>query len=132
LPIVITWSANFLADIETLSTGVFQHALDNNIAPAFAEQKFKDDLKLELKRVLILIQNDPFIYQSYHLSINPTRRAVIFNKELILEYQLVPTSAIESSQVNEVILTALVVSRSGRYNSAYDNIDAYDIDDIFN
>ena len=131
MPILITWSDSFFDDIESLADGVFQNALDHGEAPSYAEDAFREDLRLELIRVLSLIQINPFKYQAYNTRTNPTRRGVIFNGNLILEHQLVPMSANQSSEVNEVILTALVASRSGIYNGAYDDIDTYNIDDIF-
>ncbi len=130
MPIVITRSNSFLTDLEELAESVFQHALNNDEDPVSAETYFKDTLKNELIRVVGLIQLKPFTYQAYSSS-NPTRRAVIYHDNLILEYLLVPYSATQSSQVTEIILSALIPSRSGKFNGAYDDIDTFDFDDNF-
>ena len=130
MPILITRSDSFLTDLEELAESVFQHALNNDEDPVSAETYFRDTLKNELIRVVGLIQVKPFTYQAYS-PINPTRRAVIYHNNLILEYLLVPHNATQSSQVTEVILSALIPSRSGKFNGAYGDIDSYDFDDIF-
>jgi hypothetical protein len=125
----VTWSQAFKDDIRTLSEKAFQYAIENDEAPLEAEQSFQDKLKKELKKTASLIQVQPFACQAYSKQ-NPTRRGIISNGDLILEYQLNPFDSQKSEDVLEVIFTALVAARSERYSGAYNDIELVDFDDL--
>ena len=65
------------------------------------------------------IQSNPFIYSSYGPN-NPTRRAIFFHGNYIIDYQLIPVQSYSKDDIEEVILTSLVPALSDRFYGAYE------------
>ena len=59
---------------------------------------------------------------------NPTRWAILFHGNYILEYQLVFLATKSKDQVEEIILTSLIAARSNRYHGPHEVLQHFDID----
>ena len=88
------------------------------------EKNFKKDFLKALSH----IQSNPFIYSSYGPT-NPTRRAIFFHGNYIIDYQLIPVQSNSKENVEEVILTSLVPALSDRFHGAYEGLEVYELDE---
>jgi hypothetical protein len=119
--IKVSHSSLFQSDLESAIDWLQLFSIANGKNP----DKTIEDFKQELIQQIVIIQNNPFIKASYGPN-NPTRRAILLFGNFILEYQCIPWIEKRKSHVTEVLLTALVPSRSGRYRGAFDILKQYD------
>ena len=119
-----TSSQQFLKDLEETLEWLYFRAVEEGRDPDQLERDFKNDLL----KVLAYIQSNPFIYSSYSLN-NPTRRAIFFYGNYVIEYQLIPVQSKAKGDVEEVIFTSLMPARSGRFDGAYDDLEVFELDE---
>jgi hypothetical protein len=117
----VSYSSLFQCDLESVTDWLYSFAINNGKNP----NRIVEDFKQELTHQVVLIQQNPFIKPAYGLN-NPTRRAVLFFGNFILEYQIIPTGSKFKNLVTEVILTALVPSRSGKYGGAFEDLENFE------
>lgn len=121
--IQLTQSEQFLKDLKDVLEWLYFRAVEDGRDSDQIEKDFKTDFL----KVLARIQSNPFIYSSYGPN-NPTRRAVFFYGSYIIDYQIIPIHSKSKEEVEEVILTSLVPTRSGRFGGAYDDLEVFELD----
>lgn len=119
-----TSSQQFLNDLEDALEWLYFRAVEEGRDPDQLERDFKKDF---LKAVAH-IQSNPFIYSSYSPS-NPTRRAIFFHGNYVIDYQLIPIQSKSKEDVEEVIFTSLVPALSGRFDGAYEDLEVFELDE---
>jgi hypothetical protein len=122
--IKLTRSQQFLNDLEKTLEWLYFRAAEEGSDPDQLEKIFKNDFL----KALAYIQSNPFIYSSYVPS-NPTRRAIFFHGNYIIDYQLIPAQSESRMDVEEVILTSLVPARSDRFLGAYEDLEVFIFDE---
>lgn len=122
--IKLTRSEQFLKDLEETLEWLYFRAAEEGRDP----DKLEKDFKKDFLKAISHIQTNPFIYSSYGPK-NPTRRAVFFHGNYIIDYQLIPTQSNSIEDVEEVILTSLVPALSDRFHGAYEGLVVYELDD---
>jgi hypothetical protein len=120
--IKLTRSEQFLKDLEETLEWLYFRAAEEGRDPNQIEKDFKKDFLKALSH----IQSNPFIYSSYGPA-NPTRRAIFFHGNYIIDYQLIPVQSNSKENVEEVILTSLVPALSDRFHGAYEGLEAYNL-----
>lgn len=125
----VSWSMNLRRDINKLIDASFEFALGRDEDPFEAEERFKSDLKEELTRLTKLISINPFSSPAYNKN-NPTRRAFTSDGNFVLEYQIIPYDSKITEDDAEVILTAMLPTRSGEYKGAYGELEIIQFDDL--
>ena len=119
-----TSSQQFLKDLEEALEWLYFRAVEEGRDPDQLEKDFKKDFL----KALAHIQSNPFIYSSYGPN-NPTRRAIFFHGNYIIDYQLVPVQSKSKEDVEEVIFTSLVPALSNRFHGAYEDLEVYELDE---
>lgn len=119
-----TSSQQFLKDLEETLEWLYFRAVEEGRDPDQLEKDFKKDFL----KALAHIQSNPFIYSSYGPN-NPTRRAIFFHGNYIIDYQLIPVQSNSKEDVEEVIFTSLVPALSNRFHGAYENLEVYELDE---
>lgn len=122
--IKLTRSQQFLKDLEETLEWLYFRAAEEGRNPDQLEKDFKKDFLKAISH----IQTNPFIYSSYGPN-NPTRRAVFFHGNYIIDYQLIPIQSNSKEDVEEVIFTSLVPALSDRFHGAYEDLEFYELDD---
>lgn len=122
--IKLTRSQQFLKDLEETLDWLYFRAAEEGRDPDQLEAEFKNDFLKAISH----IQINPFIYSSYGPN-NPTRRAVFFHGNYIIDYQLIPVQSNSKEDVEEVIFTSLVPARSERFSGAFEGLEVYELDD---
>lgn len=117
-------SEQFLKGLEEALEWLYFRAIEDGKDPDQLEKDFKSDFLKALEH----IRSNPFIYSFYGPS-NPTRRAIFFHGNYIIDYQLIPIHSKVKEEVEEVILTSLVPTRSGRFQGAYEELEIYEFDE---
>ncbi|QDK41232.1 hypothetical protein DOM21_07130 [Bacteriovorax stolpii] len=117
-------SEQFHKDLAEVLDWLYSRAVKDGKDPDSLEKNFKDDF---LKTIGHL-QSNPFMYSAYS-SNNPTRRAVFFFGNYIIEYQLVPIQSRFGEEVEEVILASLIPARSERFDGAYEDLDVFELNE---
>lgn len=119
-----TSSQQFLKDLEEALEWLYFRAAEEGRDPDQLEKDFKKDFL----KALAHIQSTPFIYSSYGPN-NPTRRAIFFHGNYIIDYQLIPVQSNSKEDVEEVIFTSLVPARSDRYHGAFEDLEFFELDE---
>lgn len=119
-----TSSQQFLKDLEEALEWLYFRAVEDGRDP----DQFEKDFKKDFLKSLAYIQSNPFIYSSYGPN-NPTRRAIFFHGNYVIDYQLIPMQSKSKEDVEEVIFTSLVPARSGRFDGAYEDLEVYELDE---
>lgn len=117
-------SEQFLKDLEAILDWLYFRAAEEGRDTDLLEKNFKNDLL----KTLTHIQSNPFIYSSYGPQ-NPTRRAIFFHGNYIIDYQLIPINSHSKEDVEEVILTSLMPTLSNRFSGAYEGGEYSELDD---
>lgn len=121
--IKLTQSRQFHIDLESVLEWLYISAIQEGRDPELFTLNFKNDFL----KAIELCKADPFVYPAYGQN-NPTRRAVLFHGNYILEYQLIFMAAKDGEEVEEIILTSLMAARSKRYQSILESLQHFDID----
>jgi hypothetical protein len=119
-----TSSKQFLKDLEDALEWLYFRAVEDGKDPDQLEKDFKKDFLKALSN----IQSNPFIYSSYGTN-NPTRRAIFFHENYVIDYQLIPVQSKSKEDVEEVIFTSLVPALSGRFDGAYEGLEVFELDE---
>lgn len=119
-----TSSQQFLKDLEDALEWLYFRAVEDGKDPDQLEKDFKKDFL----KALAHIQSNPFIYSSYGSS-NPTRRAIFFHGNYVIDYQLIPVQSNSKEDVEEIIFTSLVPARSGLFDGAYEDLEVFELDE---
>ncbi len=119
-----TSSEQFLKDLEETLEWLYFRAAEDGKDPDQLERDFKKDFLKAISH----IQTNPFIYSSYSPS-NPTRRAIFFHGNYVIDYQLIPVQSNSKEDVEEVIFASLVPARSGRFDGAYEDLEVFELDE---
>lgn len=122
--IQLTQSEQFLKDLAKVLDWLYLRAVEDGKDPDILEKNFKDDFLKTIGR----IQYNPFMYSAYSSS-NPTRRAIFFYGNYIIEYQLVPIQSKFAEEVEEVIFASLIPALSERFDGAYENLDVFELNE---
>jgi hypothetical protein len=116
-------SYQFLNDLESALSWLYLRAIEDGKNPEKYDQEFKSEFIGLVNRII----ENPFLYQSYS-DVNPVRRAVLFHGNYIVEYQVIPKDAKKRNDVSEIIFSALLPARSGKYFGAHDKLELFEFD----
>lgn len=119
-----TSSQQFLKDLEEALEWLYFRAVEEGRDPDQLEKDFKKDFL----KALAHIQSNPFVYSSYGPN-SPTRRAIFFHGNYVIDYQLIPVQSKSKEDVEEVIFTSIVPARSGRFDGAYEDLEVFELDE---
>lgn len=119
-----TSSQQFLNDLEDTLEWLYFRAVEDGKD----HDQLEKDFKKNFLKALAHIQSNPFIYSSYGTN-NPTRRAIFFYGNYVIDYQVIPVQSKSKEDVEEVIFTSLVPALSGRYDGAYEDLEVFELDE---
>lgn len=113
----------FLNDIESALSWLYLRAIEEGKNPDRYEQEFKAEFLGLVNRII----ENPFLYSAYS-DVNPVHRAILYHGNYIVEYQVVPMAAKNKYEAKEVIFSALLPAKSGKYIGAYDELELNEFD----
>lgn len=119
----LTKSTQFNENLDSVLEWLHLRALEDGKDPEQLQANFQS----EFIKTIRSLHSNPFVFQAYGPN-NPTRRAIFFFGSYVIEYQLIPSQVKTKDNVEEIILTTLLPTKSDQYKGANEEMEQFVID----
>lgn len=114
-------SKQFNEDLASVLEWLHLRALDDGKDPDQLQANFQS----EFLKTIRSLHSNPFIFSAYGPN-NPTRRAIFFFGLYVIEYQLIPSQVKTKENVEEIILSTILPTKSDQYKGAHEEMEQFD------